>query len=327
MSIAALYTSNGDVSASSLDELNNILSDKYDEQGVLIKRLSRRLSCKGPTGVGWFTPDAMLQRLNDHFSRLFEDKGITSPEYKNSFRLYSDIALVVVPQVPSNIDANVELSLVDSALPLDDLGSENVVVVHASDGPVLVLFHTAYSVPNIDRCNFNGSAAHRRLGIRYMVSHNGISSDSNSDVTLFTASASWNRQFSMVPSYYKLSDPTVIPIDVGFHEHSALTHPRLLKQYVKAGLNVKSHLRQEQQVVGTLDIRSEAKPIVSVKDVMTNKQARPLRSISVPKNDPELPNRRHGRNNRAPRLPPSDALPELSNTNVPRPPVPNQIEQ
>lgn len=281
MALAGLYSSNGDVNASSLEELNQILSDKYDETGVLSKRLSRRLTCKGPTGIGWFTPDQMLQRLNDHFSRLFEDKGVTSREHQNSYRLYSNIALVVVPQVPENIDATCELSLVDSALPLDDLGSDNTVTITASSGPKIVLPHTCYSVPNNDRCSFDGKQAHRRLGVRWMVSHSGLSSDTNNDVTLFTISATWHRSFSLIPSYYRSASPTVIDVVTGYHEHAALRHPKLIKQYLQAGLNVKQHLEHEIKPSGKVDLRLESSSKADVSGLFRPPKPRIRRSVSV----------------------------------------------
>jgi len=244
MSLAALYSSNGDVVASSLDELNHILSDQYNENDTLIKTLSRRITCKGCAGYGWFTPDAMITRLVDHFSRLFENKGIVNKEYQSSYRMYHDIVLIIVPQVHKHTEASLTLSLVDSGIDLQDGFAEldgNTISISSADGPVIAVFHPNYSVCNTDRVKLNGKESHRRLGFRYVIETGG-SKDPSTEVTYFAVSATWKRQMSLSPSYYEEQPPTVIPVRPGYREHAALKNPRLLKSALSAGLNLKHHM-------------------------------------------------------------------------------------
>nr|WRO44569.1 movement protein [Tea plant necrotic ring blotch virus] len=257
MSIAALYSKNGDISTSSLDELNSILTENYKEDDVIVKRLSRRFTCSGSTGIGWFTPDELLKRFSDHIVRLFEDKGVVSKNYQNSFRLYHDLVLVIVPQVRKSSEVSMTLSLVDSGTDLvEDLLDMDVstVTVSASEGPQIVIFHPSHSIPNMDRLTLNGKESHRRLGIRYMIETNSSVADTTRDVTYFTMSATWKREMSLNPSYYDEQVPTVIPILPGFREHAALKNPKLLKVCVGAGLNLRKHLSAQRAVVGDVKL-------------------------------------------------------------------------
>ncbi|AEQ55305.1 movement protein [Blueberry necrotic ring blotch virus] len=269
MSLAAFAgAATSSSSASSLEELHNILNDKYDEKNVLSKRLARTINCRNLSGVAWLTPDNMLQRINDFVTRIYEDKGVSDEASQNSYRHYSDFLLLVVPTVGTTRAISANLFLVDSDDPTNILNGDQEVDVDSSDGPVLVGFNMGHCVVNRDRTHVSGAETHRRVGLCWDITVDGEQGSAQNTTTYFSIKATWRRKISLKPSYYKVGSPLVIPIDVGFCEHVMSKNPTLVRQFVRAGLDVSRHMKFAPTVKNNLSLVSDVdKKIMDASEV------------------------------------------------------------
>lgn len=261
----------GDTTASSLEELNRILHNQYDNSNTGVKLFSRRLTSSGGAGITYLTPDGLLTAVNGFFTKKFEDVNANS-DYANSFRLYSDIIVIIAPQI-HGVNARLTLSLYDSATS-NEFNSDDAVTLSTDDGACVVVFDINHSIPNRDRININGKKVHRRLGIKYFVELPDSDNDPASDVTYFTMSANWNRQVSLTPSYYKHSNAFVIPITSGYKSHKVFTNPKFLEMSIRAGVNVANHTSAPGRLVGNLKLASKQQETLDVSKVLNNQNCR-----------------------------------------------------
>nr|URN79286.1 movement protein [Citrus leprosis virus C] len=229
----ALSTNNNSshVGADDFLELENILSSEYNEEGIFKTSKTVCIRTDKRIGVGFLTPNDMISRLVGFINRKAEDAGVRSVE---SFRQISDVVLIIVPQIA--LPAELSLKLVDSANILEAVNDQEV-TVNSTGGPCVVVMNCAHSIPNEDRTHVNGSEVHRRLGIQYQVDCDNISGR----VTTFSITALWREAFSFRPSFYKVSDPLVVPISVGFRKAVIAKSHADLQRSIGRGLIVTHH--------------------------------------------------------------------------------------
>nr|WLJ58936.1 putative movement protein [Tomato fruit blotch virus] len=253
-----------DVTAASFDELANILSANYDENGLVRKNLSRAMCCNARTGVLWFTPDDLIARLNGYVSRIYEDTfKVSDPAYQNSYRMYKNLGLLVTPQVGPDVNATLELSLIDSFSVSVLHDNVEPVSVESRDGPTVVCFFPNYSVRNADRCTFNGQQFHRRLGIKYTIDLDDFDISSGDSVSIFTIHAVWQLVHATKPSFFKPSPPVIIPVDVGYVENYLLTKPQKLRSFIQNSIQTSGHQMKSLTSKGAISLLSD-KPVLAL---------------------------------------------------------------
>ncbi|QRG34869.1 putative movement protein [Hibiscus yellow blotch virus] len=257
--------------ASDEQELDDILNGDYSEDGVYKSSQSVCIRARNGAGIGWLTPDGLVSRLVAFADRKAQDFGFRPGTYE-SYRSISDVVMVVVPQVPTNAFATIELSLADSAfgpLPID----EQAVTLSSVDGPRLVVFNSAYSIPNRDRSTVTGSETHRRMGIRY-----SVESDARGDTTMFAITPLWRERHSPVPSYYKIGDPFSIPIRTGFKRALMATNHQMLKSLIGRGIVTLGHCKDPADINGEADLVSRENTKVNASLINSAKRLPALNS-------------------------------------------------
>nr|UNH55545.1 movememt protein [Solanum violifolium ringspot virus] len=231
----ALATSSGNnqLHSNDLSELADILSADYSEDGIFKHSKSICLRTSGRTGIGFLTPNDMISRINGFVRRKAEDMGVRNME---SFRHISDIVGVIVPQV--SFPAELTLSLVDSAFPLEAMGNQ-MITVSSSDGPCLFVFNCSHSIPNEDRISVNGAESHRRLGLMYQVD---TDLPPSGHVTTFTVTPLWREAHSQKPGFNRIAEPQLYPIKVGFKKSLILKTHAQLKSSIERGMITIGHV-------------------------------------------------------------------------------------
>nr|WAW15933.1 MAG: movement protein [Citrus leprosis virus C2] len=221
------------VGADDFAELESILTADYNEEGVFKSSKSVCLRTSKRVGIGFLTPNDFISRLNGFIRRKAEDSGLRDME---SFRQMSDIVIIIVPQVA--FSATLTLKLVDSCNALEAVYDQTAVLCSTS-GPHIAVFNTGYSIPNEDRISIGGNETHRRLGISYEIEHS--ENLGGGHITFFTLTLLWREAFSLRPSFYKVHEPRLIPITVGYKKALMSKSHADLKRSISRGMVTTGH--------------------------------------------------------------------------------------
>nr|QFU28435.1 movement protein [Passion fruit green spot virus]QIH54361.1 movement protein [Passion fruit green spot virus]WBV73451.1 movement protein [Passion fruit green spot virus] len=221
------------IGADDFSELESILNANYDEEGVFKASKSVCLRTSKRVGIGFLTPNDFISRINGFIRRKAEDAGLRNVE---SFRQLSDVVIIIVPQVA--FPATLTLKLVDSCNALEAIFDQSV-VVNSTSGPQIAIFNSGYSIPNEDRVSVGGNESHRRLGLSYEIEHS--ENISGGHITTFALTLLWREAFYFQPSNFKVHEPRLIPITVGYKKAQMSRSHADLKRAISRGMVTTGH--------------------------------------------------------------------------------------